>query len=100
MVGSFVGEAGVVSQIVDEDKQSMADSSSNKISNEPKLPCGEIVNEVNDCDLKSNEESSEVKGIRIMFHKLLDFRVFIKNQLSSGCMGFVVVHEMELAGVT
>lgn len=78
----------------------MTDDSTGKVSDDPELPSWKILDQGDDQNLKTDKESCEPERVRIVFHQPLDLRVLVENELSSGCMWLIVVHEVELLGIT
>lgn len=54
-----VGEAGVMGQVVNQNEEGVADGSADEVGSEPELPCGEILDEIDDEDLEGNQEGGK-----------------------------------------
>lgn len=100
LVGLSIGEAGVMGQVVNQDEKGVADGAADEVGSQPKLPGGEILDEVDHEDLEGDEEGGEPEGVGVVFHESLDFGVLVENELSSCCVGLVVFHEVEVLGIT
>jgi len=100
LVGFSRLEGGVMGQIVDEDVQGVTEDSAGNKGKDGDGPPREVIHEGHDESLTNNKSDGEVQREGILLHEFLDFGVLFEDHSSSGGVGFVVVHEMEVTLVT
>lgn len=93
-------EGTEMGQIVDKDVKGVTENSTRDESSNDNEPPRHVLDQVHDEGLSGNKSNSEPEREDILFHEFLDFRMLFKNHSSSGGVGFVVVHEMEVTEVT
>lgn len=100
LVGFSRLEGGVMGQIVDEDVQGVTEDSSRNEGTDDDGPPGPVFNDGHDESLTKNKSDGEVQREGILLHEFLDFGVLFEDHSSSGGVGFVVVHKVEVTLVT
>ena len=100
LVGFSRLEGGVMGQIVDKDVQCVTEDSTRDESTDNDGPPRPVLNLGHNQSLDSNKCHGEVQGEGILLHQFLDFGVLFEDHSSSGGVGFVVIHEMEVTLVT